>query len=161
MSKETICISCQKKVKAPVQCNKCSATVCKDCAVFIDPDDYIFFNSIPKILTKNTFCHVCFDREVDPLIQKYNDLMEQAKSMNIFMINQSKETRLMKRTEKPIRIEQAPDERELLLRLAFRAAELGFNTLIDVNVVSKKVRMGTYQTSIWSGQAIPVMRDNL
>ena len=47
------------------------------------------------------------------------------------------------------------DRRECILRLAFFAAELGFNAIIESEVDSKKVRKGAYQSSTWSGSALP------
>ncbi len=81
--------------------------------------------------------------------------MEQAKNTMVFMKAQFKETRFVKRLEDPITIPECNDYDELILRLAFKAAEKDFNAVIDVDITSKKVRTGNYQTSVFSGTAIP------
>lgn len=73
----------------------------------------------------------------------------------VFMKAQFKETRLIKRLEDPISVVACADYDETLLRLAFRAAQLNYNGIIDVDITSKKVRTGNYQTSVFSGTAIP------
>ena len=73
----------------------------------------------------------------------------------VFMKAQFKETRMVKRFEDPISIIDCADYDETILRLAFRGAELGFNGIIDVDITSKKVKTGNYQTTVFSGTAIP------
>ncbi len=86
--------------------------------------------------------------------------MELAKNVNIFLKNQSKESRIYKSDEPPITVEDFPDAEETLLRLAFKAVELKFNGLIAVDIYSKKVRIGGYQTLSWSGTGIPTYIHN-
>ncbi len=82
--------------------------------------------------------------------------MQKARNVSMFYKDQGKETRRMSRIEKAITIENCLDKNEIILRLAFRAVENGFNTLVDVDLVSKKVKQGNYQHSVWSGTAVPV-----
>lgn len=83
-------------------------------------------------------------------------MMEQAKNTFVFMKAQFKETRFVKRLEDPITIAECSDYDEIILRLAFKAVELNLNGIIDVDITAKKVRTGNYQTSVFSGTAIPV-----
>jgi hypothetical protein len=81
--------------------------------------------------------------------------MERARETLVYFKSQSKETRLINRTEKPVFVKDCPDHDELVLRLAFFAARAGFNSIIDVLVESKKVKVNSYQTTVWSGSGIP------
>ncbi len=81
--------------------------------------------------------------------------MAAAKEIMVFMKAQNKETRFIKRLEEPVSINECADHNEAILRLAFFAAELDYNAIIDVNIISKKVKIGNYQTTIYSGTAIP------
>ncbi|MCC2677947.1 MAG: hypothetical protein K0R29_523 [Pseudobdellovibrio sp.] len=81
--------------------------------------------------------------------------METAKNILVFEISQGKETRLIKRKEAKLVVEECPDRDETMLRLAFQAAEKGFNAIIDVDIKSKKVKEGKYQHTMYSGTAIP------
>lgn len=81
--------------------------------------------------------------------------MEQAKNTLVFMKAQFKETRFVKRLEDSIYIAECSDYDEIILRLAFKAVEMNLNGIVDVDITAKKVRTGNYQTSIFSGSAIP------
>lgn len=81
--------------------------------------------------------------------------MKQAKDVQVFLNTQGKESRLIKRYEDPVLVTECRDHDETLLRLAFLAAEKGYNGLVDVAIVSKKIREGSYQKSVWQGSGIP------
>ena len=89
-------------------------------------------------------------------MQQLVDMLEQAKNVAMFYKDQGKETRRMSRVEKPLTVDNCLDKNDMILRLAFRAIEAGFNTLVDVDLVSQKVRNGNYQHLVWSGTAVPV-----
>lgn len=68
---------------------------------------------------------------------------------------QAKETRLIKRIADPISVVDCADYAETILRLAFFAAELKYSGIIDVNITAKKIQVGGYKTTVFSGTAIP------
>ncbi len=105
-------------------------------------------------MSKGRYCGPCFEEKVNPEIEKYYETMRRAKQVNVFTKTQTKETRLVKRSEKPIRVE-CWDREEALLRLGFEAARAGFNGLVDVDVIYEKVRDHAYQTTRWIGVGIP------
>jgi hypothetical protein len=55
-----------------------------------------------------------------------------------------------------VTVKDVPDRDEAILRLAFLAAEEGFNAILDVNVKSEKVRNEGWQKMRWSGSGLPV-----
>jgi len=81
--------------------------------------------------------------------------MQAARQIDIYFKDQGKETRLMRREGEPFIINECADREELILRLAFLGALNGFSTLVDVDIVGKKVREGSYQTTIYRGSATP------
>lgn len=81
--------------------------------------------------------------------------MDQAKNTIVFMKAQFKETFFIKRVQDPISVVECADYDETILRLAFMAAELNLNGIVDVEITTKKVRTGNYQTSVFSGTAVP------
>lgn len=107
------------------------------------------------MLCHTAYCPECFNSQVQPEIEKYNELIEKARDINVFEKTQGKETRLIKRIEKPVKITDCPDRDEALLRLAFFAAEKNYNSIIDVDLIPKKVQDGRYQKTIWSGSGVP------
>ena len=106
-------------------------------------------------LSHEIYCNPCFISSVSEQLADYNKTLESAKDVNVFLKAQSKETRLIKRKQEAIVVQDCLDEKETLMRLAFGAAKAGFNGLIDVELIQKKIRDGRYQTSSWSGTGIP------
>jgi len=156
--KSGICSSCRLP-KASLVCECCQASQCKSCAIKLKKDSFSFLPVIPTELTHLIYCGLCFDEKVAPALAAYNETMAKARNVNVFFKTQSEETRLLKRAEKPITVNQCEDKDETLLRLAFLAAQAHFNTLIDVVIKSEKVRMQAYQTTQWNGSGIPLYID--
>jgi hypothetical protein len=124
--------------------------------------DYASFQLMPNApaeLMHASYCHACFEAKVRQPLEHYIEVAERAQNIIVYEIGQKKETRLMRRSQKPFRVESCADRQETLMRLAYMAAEAGFNGLIDVALVGKKIREGTYQTTEWSGTAIPAEID--
>lgn len=147
------CTSCQK-TKAPYVCGLCRASVCKTCVQFVETDEFSFYQKVPDVLSHGAYCLTCFDEKVSPEIARYHRLINEAKQVNVYTTTQTKETRLMKRTEKKLKAE-CWDKDEALLRLGFLAAQNGFDTLIDVDVVYEKMRDHAYQKTKWTSVGIP------
>lgn len=152
------CCSCQKP-KATLQCGLCKSAVCKNCAQFLPEGSFSFLKEIPEDLKHGTYCGPCYDSKVAPELSDYEETMERAKNIAVFFKNQSKETRLMRRAERPFKITDCADRDEALMRLAFLAAKGKYNALIDVDITSEKILSGRYQTSKWSGTGVPTTLD--
>lgn len=152
------CCVCQKS-KAGLKCGLCENAVCKYCAQFVEESQFSFLPSIPAHLKHTTFCGPCFDAKIAPEIESYNEAMDRARSLTVFFTTDSKQTRNFKRIEKPFKVADCPDREETLLRLAFLAVQGNFNALIDVDIVSEKIRSGSYQTTKYSGTAMPTQID--
>jgi len=143
------------KLKPSLECGLCKTAICKSCANFIESDQFSFLPQVPAELSHSTYCGACFSEKVAPELESYSLLMEKAREITVFEKSQGKETRLLKRTEKPLRVEGCADHDETVLRLAFFAAQKNFNAIIDVNVKAEKVRNQSYQTTVFSGTAVP------
>ena len=148
------CYLCQKP-KATLHCGLCTESICKGCAQFLNDDTFSFLPHIPNHIKFTTYCEPCFHKNVEPELEAYNQTLERAKNILVFSKTQSKETRLIKRIEDPVRVIDCPDHDETILRLAFFAAAANFNAIVDVELSSEKVKNGSYQTSKWAGVAIP------
>jgi hypothetical protein len=92
-------------------------------------------------------------------MEKYKVLVEKAKDVEVFFSDQGKETRIIRRVEEPVKVENCHDKDETLLRLAFFAAMKDFNSLVDVEIRSEKIKNGNYQTMKWQGVGVPVHVD--
>ncbi len=151
-----VCSLCQKP-KASAQCGLCGGPVCKKCLEKLPENHFSYLESVPPELSHTVYCGRCFDASVAQPLQNYDQLMEKAKAVFVFYRGQGEETRLMRRTEAPISIDGIADRAETLMRLAFRAVEAGFNTLVDVDILATKVRNEGYQTTKWKGIGTPTL----
>lgn len=152
------CVTCGKS-KNLLVCECCSTQVCKNCAHILSEEAFSFVSIKSDIMTKKIFCNPCYLSEVGPQLDLYENRLELAKDVNIYFSYQGKETRLMSRKEKSIQVLNCADREETLLRLAFMAVEKGFDTILDVQLVGEKQRMGSYQKTIYKAQGTPTILD--
>jgi hypothetical protein len=142
-------------MKRNLQCLSCQCELHKSEAQFVDEMTFAFYLKLPEGVQEGVYCAQCFDLKISSEIATYNEKLERAKNVNVFFATQSKESRFVRRIEKPVRVENCTDRDETVLRLAFLAVEANKNSIVDVDLKSTKVKNGRWQTSIWSGQGIP------
>ena len=149
----TECVSCGKP-KAVLACEVCNEPLCKKCDQVLQPDTISFLAKIPEALTHLHYCGSCFDSIVAPELDSYNEIMERAKNAFVFFTTQRKETPLIKKAREVFKVSNCLDRDETILRLAFFSAQAGYNAIIEVEVLSEKLRNGAYQTSRWNGKGV-------
>ena len=154
----TKCSQCQAP-KALLNCGPCGTTLCKACARLIDDGHFDLIGSRPAALVHEIYCEPCYQTIAAPELEAYEAAAARAADVNVFYRTQGKESRFIRRTEKPLTIDDCADRDEAILKLAFQAARAGFNTLVDVEVDARKVRNGGWQSSIWSGRGVPARVD--
>ena len=155
---EKLCKTCRKPRPAYL-CGLCEEFVCKSCTQFSGEENFSFMRKIPKELTHSYYCYPCFDDKVGPALQTYEETLDQAKEVYVFTKEQSKLTRLLKRTEPPYQVENCGDKEEALLKMSFYAVEDKFNALVDVSFKSKKIIIGSHKKTIWDASGVPMTVD--
>lgn len=150
------CSTCLKS-NATFICGLCQQSVCKKCAQFLDPDAFAFLEQKPGITAHNTFCRSCFDLQVVPEINAYEQTMEDARNIHVFFKGQGKEIKALniQRPDLLLEVKDCVDHNETVLRLAFLAAKRKYNVILDVETQSEKVHDGSYHTLKWHGKGIP------
>jgi hypothetical protein len=142
--------------KKNLRCIACASQLQKYDAQFVDEETFAFLKRLPAGVALGVYCNPCFDAQVKNELDRYTEKMARAKNVNIFYLTQSKESRFVRRIEKPIEVTGCHDREETILRLAFLAIEAGNNALVDVALNAGKITHdGGYKTSRWSGKAIP------
>ena len=149
-----ICVSCRKP-KAPYQCGICQGQVCKSCAQFQD-EDINFMPKIPAALSHPVTCSGCFADQVEAPLAQFRETMEKAKEVVIFTKEQSKQTRYVKRKHAPYVITDCEDEAEAIMRMSYLAASEGMNCLVDIEVSTRKIVVGSHKKTVFTATAIPV-----
>jgi hypothetical protein len=156
---ELNCVSCRKP-KASLTCDLCEDSLCKKCAQILNQDTFSFLESLPEVLTHHTYCGVCFDQNVAPELDAYQEAMEAAKNVFVFFKTQRKDIPLIKKSKDTFQVMNCEDRDEMILRLAFFSVKAGYNGLIEVEVSSEKLHPGgSYQTSQWRGIGTAAMID--
>jgi hypothetical protein len=150
------CTACLT-AKAHLQCVHCENPLCKSCADFVDEGSFSFFKKLPEGVKLGAYCPQCFEANVAKEKKRYDDLLRLAADVEVYLLNQTKESRRLNREEPEVKVQDCPDREEALMRLAFQAAELGYNCITDVDVAAKKIRDGTYQYAVYNGKGIPTM----
>jgi len=120
---------------------------------------FSFLRKVPAELGFLRYCRFCYDDKVSPQIDRYNEVMKLAKSAYVFFKTQKKAIPIVRRSKETFKVNDCPDRNETILRLAFYSAELGFNAIVDAEVICEKVRNAGYQTSNWRGTASPAQVD--
>jgi hypothetical protein len=110
--------------------------------------------TVPEDLAHPSYCGPCYDEKVAPALASYASAMEQARELGVFYKNE-RNLPAHRPLNKMVKVENCPDRKETLLRLAFFAAEQSCNALVNVELISKKVRNAGYQKTIWSGTGFP------
>jgi hypothetical protein len=153
--------NCEICLQKPVQlaCGLCSKGVCKACHVHFDSQAFSFMSKVPEKLSKGSYCLHCYDAEIEPVEREYEKNLESAKDIYFLTKNYPGNIRVLRRHTKRVKVDDCPDRRETILRMAFFAVELGFNAIIEADLKSEKGRMGAYQSASWCGSALPANID--
>ena len=157
MSAETVCSACRQPKSTRTNgllCGLCYEILCKDCAIFMPDDAFSFLPDIPEDLRHPIYCPRCHDQKVQPALDEYNAKLNRAKEVLIFD-KKVKHVPTTKIDRYKISVTDCPDKQEMMMRLAFQAVEQSFNAIIKAEMSSKKVNLGGYQTSAWSGSGFP------
>ncbi len=154
----SICL-CGRDQEASLSCGLCEGFFCKNCIEFLSPETFSFMNVIPKYLTLGQYCLPCFADKIRPKILNYHQTMKRAKGILFLDKPRRKPVKILKKLNEPLLVKDCKDREETILRLAFKAAELGFNSVVKANVNYKKVRNAGYQKMMWQGTGIAATLD--
>ena len=148
------CSVCQNP-KAIHQCGLCSELLCKDCVELLPADTFSLLAKVTEDLKHPAYCQYCYGDTIAPALASYEETLAKAKGIYVFYKTQRKAIPLIRKSRVNLKIENCSDRKETLLRLGFLAAQKGFNSLVEVELIAQKVRNHGYQTSNWTGAAFP------
>jgi hypothetical protein len=154
---EEFCSSCRKPkaaLKTTYLCGLCRQMSCKECTQFLGGDAFSFLEKVSEDLRHSTYCQACYDDKVAPELSVYGQAMERAKQVYVFFKKHGY-LRLIRRSKQMLKVRDCKDRDEVILRLAFFAAQQSYNSLIEVELTQEKVRNFGYQKSNWSGTGFP------
>lgn len=153
---ESLCVECRSPVSgSESHCGLCEAPLCRKCRIFLPVEEFPLVSVRPPELQHSYYCGACNDQHVETFRAEYEETLEQAKSLIVLFKGSKSTVRILRKAAHPIQIENVRDRDEAILRLAFQAAKLGFNSVIDVEVSAQKVRHEGWQKSAWAGRGLP------
>lgn len=158
MSDDRICVICLAP-KAPKTCGLCNGPVCKGCQEAVTSQTFMYMASVPAKLSHSNYCVRCYDDQIVPELNAYEAMTEKAKDVYYLSKAYPGYIRVLQRHTKRVTVENCDDRRDTIIRMAFAAAEMGFNAIIEADVESFKSRNGKYQSSSWKGSAMPAKID--
>ncbi len=153
-----LCTSCRRH-QAELTCGVCQGPCCKSCVQFLDAATFSFLPEIPGPLGHTYYCGPCHEAEVEPSLLIYQETLERAKGLYFFFSTQRKRFPLIRRSKVKVAVKACEDRNETILRLAFLAAQQGYNSVIEAEVLCEKVRNEGYQKSCWRGVGFPAQVD--
>ncbi len=146
-------------------CDVCFALLCKNCVVMHDEAAFEWSKEVQAMFAKlnaQDFCADCSTKHAKPLLELQEQRLAEAKELPYFSKAYRGRLPIEEEHDELVTIDEAPDRQTLLLRLAVRAVELGYNAMSHVVLKSHKVRHGHdrgYQTMAWTGTCRPVNAD--
>jgi len=152
------CAVCQKP-KAPKTCELCHASICKSCQETLPADAFLYQAKRAPYLEHKSYCVRCYDEQVVPALHAYEEMSEKAKDVYYLSKAYPGYIRVLQRHTRRVEVPDCDDRRETILRMAFMAAEMGFNAIIEAEVESFKTRYHAYQSARWKGSAMPAKID--
>jgi hypothetical protein len=105
------------------------------------------------------YCPRCYSDRIEPELAKYVETLALAREVFVFFVTQRKGIPLLKKAKEPIRVTEQEDRDESILKLAFMAAERGYNAIVETDVKAVKKRNEGWQHNVWGGTAIPAQVD--
>ena len=133
--------------------------MCKACTEFVEPGDFSFLQVLPAELSHKHYCFSCFGEVVQPAMHRYARTMAVARQILVIDKPRRMPLPVLKSSKQMLSVRKCADKEDALMRLAFQAADLGFNAIIKVEMKYEKVRMDGYQTTHWHATAYPADLD--
>lgn len=119
----------------------------------LNEDEFAYLLKRPPALSHFFYCSPCFDAEVAPAKEHYEQVSELAREVLVYFVTQKTKLPLVKKSKDVIRVDDCEDRDLTILKLAYAAADQGYNAIVETDVNSEKLRHFGYQKSRWSGTA--------
>ena len=125
----------------------------------MDDTTFSFLEAVPEELQHHHYCQTCHAQTVEPELEKYQAMLALAREVFFFFSTRKKTFLIDKKAREEIFVKDCVDRNETILRLGFKAAQLGFNAVVDAEVEWDKVRDHAFQKTLWKGRGTPAQVD--
>jgi hypothetical protein len=142
------CAVCRQN-KAIANCGFCRVALCKTCEQYLAPESFAFQEKISDDFLQGHYCSPCYGEKVEPALIAYEAILTKARKIFIFFDTSPLPRSLIKKSNKGISIARCQDRDETFLRLGFKAAEKGFNAVVEVVVERTRLK------NTWEGKGVP------
>ena len=125
----------------------------------MESEAFTYMSKVPADLAHARYCPRCYDAKIAQAVIDYEAMVEKAKDVYFLTKAYPGYVRVLRKHTKRVVVEDCADRRDTIVRMAFFAAELGFNAIIEAEVESFKTRSHGYLSSRWKGSAMPAQID--
>ena len=151
-SSDPSCCNCRSP-RVQTHCELCQGALCKKCVQSPPKGAFAYWEECPEDLRFLNYCPSCYQEKVETAATQYEETLTRAKAAYVFFNSQKKAIPVLKKAKTKISIENQEDRDDTILKLAYRAAQDGYNALVECEVVSAKKRNEGFLHSVWSGSA--------
>jgi len=148
------CETCGQR-PATLNCESCNKAICKKCRKLLETAAFDFWQKVPKEISHSLYCENCWELNVVPAQIRYDELMAKAEQTFYVSKNYPGYVRIFRKHTKKVEVTDCRDRKEAQLRMAFQAAELGFNSIIEAEIDSKKARSNERSSTLWWASSLP------
>ena len=157
-SSAAACSSCRSP-RLETHCKLCDAPLCRKCVLAPPQGAFFYLWPLPEELSHICYCQNCFQDKVEPALAHYETTLAQAREVFVFFTTQRKAIPVLKKAKEKISIDLQEDRDDTILKLAYLAADQGYNAIVECDLKSEKKRNEGYQHSVWKGSAFPAQVD--
>ncbi|RZA08440.1 MAG: hypothetical protein EOP11_04865 [Proteobacteria bacterium] len=150
MSETTFCFYCGRKAQR--DCCECEKPICKDDTLFVDKDLLRYHPKPPKQLQQTHFCPTCYERDIQPHVDKYEAVRAKAKDITVVRDNYRGHVPCLKRVNTPVVVKRHADEFHASEHLRYLAALEGYDSIVDFSTLGVQKRNAGWQTTEWSAR---------
>lgn len=148
------CVVCRAE-KVIKTCALCKGAVCKDCVQYLSRQRFLFLPKPPNFMNHAQYCVTCFDSKIAPELAAYDAVVEEAKEVTVIVSTYRGQIPVIQKSPRVVEVRDHADKDEAILHLAYLARLGGWNSIIEVKLEPKKVRNHAFESTSWSGTALP------
>lgn len=145
---ENSCYFCGRK--AARNCCDCEKPICKEDTHFIDREMVRYHPKPPKQFNQTHFCPTCYERSVQPHVEKYEEIAARAKQVTVVRDNYRGQVPCLKKIALPKVVKKHADEFHAIEHLRFLAAYEGYDAVVELSTKGDQKRNAGWQTTEWS-----------
>jgi hypothetical protein len=148
-----------RQTKTIHDCSECKKSLCKDCVRYLEKEEFRFHPKAPKIFQQRQFCVDCYAELIEPEMAKYKEAFDRSYQITLIRKSFRGFVPILQKAKAPLLVKDHVDKGDAIAHLCFLTAWYGYDAMMDVEAVAKKIRNHAWEKKEWSASALPVKLD--